>query len=334
MKPTTQFRKLACAAAMAAALFAASPTSAQEALNFGTASVGSVYYVTSIGMSKLIGKYAGVNVNVQPVGGSYPNLFALASKKVDIVMANSLSQYDRYYGNKPFKKPYEIRMLAQGMPNYRVILVRRAANIKSAADLAGKTIIGKRRALPELEKITTALLRAHGVPANQVKIVDTVNTGQVDKALRAGTVDAAAYPAALRQPLLTALFQDEVVDFLDLSREKRDEMMKSLPGAFYKGLFPAGSYPGQKKEAHIFGLATSLVTRADMADELVYKIVKAVLSHTDEFAKYHAAGRQWTVKQSLASPSAPFHNGAIRYYKEVGAWTPELDVLQARLLKR
>ncbi|OGA18085.1 MAG: hypothetical protein A3H32_11210 [Betaproteobacteria bacterium RIFCSPLOWO2_02_FULL_63_19] len=331
---TEQFRQLAFTAALVSTLVTGNSARAQEALNFGTASVGSTYYVLSIGLSKLIGKYAGVNVNVQPVGGSYPNLFALASKKVDIVMANSLSQYDRYYGNKPFKNPYEIRMLAQGMPNYRVILVRRGANIKNVADLVGKTIIGKRRALPELEKITSALLRVHGIAPDKVNIVGTVNTGQVDKALRAGTVDAAAYPSARRQPLLTALFQDGIVDFLDLSREKRNEMLKLLPGAFYEDVFKAGTFPDQKKGAYVFGLATSLVARADMSDDLAYKIVKATLSHTDEFAKYHAAGRQWTVKQSLSSPSVPFHNGAIRYYKDVGAWTPAMDALQAKLLKR
>jgi len=334
MIPTKQLRQLAFMAALVPTLATVNSATAQEALNMGTASVGSTFYVLSIGLSKMIGKYAGVSVNVQPVGGSYPNLFALASKKVDIVMANSLSQYDRYHGNKPFKKPFEVRMLAQGMPNFRVIVVRRGANVKSAADLAGRTMIGKRKALPELEKITAALLRVHGIAADKVKVVGTVNTKQVDQALRAGTVDAAAYPSARRQPLLTAMFQDEIVDFLDLSREKRDEMLKLLPGAFYAGIFKAGTFPNQKKDAYIFGLSTSLAVRADMSDDLAYRIVKTTLGHRDEFAKYHKAGLQWTVKQSLSNPSVPFHNGAIRYYKEVGAWTPELDALQAKLLKR
>ena len=106
-----------------------------------TSSVGSVFYVTSIGMSKLIGKYEGINVTVQPLGGSYPNLFALAKKKVDLVICNSLSQYNRYHGNTPFEKPFDVRMIAQGFPNYRVILVRKGANIKGAADLAGRIVI-------------------------------------------------------------------------------------------------------------------------------------------------------------------------------------------------
>jgi TRAP transporter TAXI family solute receptor len=316
-------------------LLQSAPANAQEkALTFGSSSIGSVFYVMSVGMAEMLGKHEKISVTVQPVGGSYPNLFALASGKVDILMANSLSQYDRYHGNAPFKKPFDVRIIAQGQPNFRVILVRKSAKISSVADLAGKTVIGKRRALPELEKIVSALLKVHNVPANKVKIVDTVNSGQVGKALRAGSVDAAAYPAALRQPLLTALLQDNVVEFLDINAAKRDEMLKLLPAAFYPASFKPDSFAGQKKEIHVFGLNTALATRAGLSAETVYKIAKTILGNTKEFAKYHPSARQWTVKQSLSNPSVPYHDGAIRYYKEIGAWTPQMQALQDKLLKR
>ena len=334
MKKSQSIKSIGVGLLLAALMFATAPASAQEALTLGTSSVGSTFYVISVGLSKMINKYYGINVTVQPLGGSYPNLFGLASKKVDMVICNSLALYDRYYGNPPFKEPFDVRMMAQGFPNYRVVLVRKGSGVKTPADLAGHTMVGKRRAIPELEKITEALLRVYNVPANKVKVVETVNTGQVDKALRAGTVDAAVYPTALHQPMATALFQDGIVDFLYISKEKRDEMLKMLPAAFYPGSFPAGSFPGQEKEAFIFGLATTLSTRADLSDDVVYEVTKTALGHTEEFAKYHPSARDWTVKQSLSNPCVPYHEGAIRYYKEIGAWTPEMQAIQERLLKR
>ncbi|MGE3245439.1 MAG: TAXI family TRAP transporter solute-binding subunit, partial [Beijerinckiaceae bacterium] len=97
---------------------------AQEAIVFGTSSIGSTYYVLSVGMSEMIKKHAGISTTVQPVGGSIPNLFALATKKTDIIMSSSLAMQDAYLGNKPFRKPNDVRLIAQGQPNFRVIIVR------------------------------------------------------------------------------------------------------------------------------------------------------------------------------------------------------------------
>ena len=310
------------------------PVSAQESIVFGTSSIGSTFYVLSVGMSEMITKHAGISTTVQPVGGSIPNLFAIATKKTDLAMSSSLAMQDRYLGNKPFRKPYEIRLIAQGQPNFRVILVRKGSGVQSPKDLAGRTMIGKRRAIPDMAMITSALFKVHNIDPSKVQVIDTVNTGQVVKALRAGTVDAAVYPAALKQPALTSMFQDNIVDFMYLSKESRDSMLTMLPKAFYQGEFKAGFFPGQKKDLNNFGLYTGLVARSEMKDETVYKIIKAIVGRPKEFSKYHAAARQWTVPNSLKHPAVPFHNGAIRYYKEVGAWTAEMDALQKKLLAR
>jgi hypothetical protein len=326
--------RIALGATVAALASFAQPSAAQQALNFGTSSVGSVFYVISIAMAKMIGKHADINVAVQPVGGSYPNLFALADRKVDFAMANSLSMANRFQGKTPFKEPYPVRIVAQGQPNYRVVLVRPAANIAAISDFEGKTLIGKRRALPELEQIADALIGVHKLNPGKIKIIGTVDTGQVVKAMKAGTVDAALYPAAMRQPALTALFQDNAARFFDLPEKSRDEMLKHLPDSFWPGTFKKGSFPGQEKDAHIFGLHSSWVTRADLPEEAVYKSVKAVLGNPKEFGTYHAAARQWTPQQSLAHFSVPFHPGAIRYFKEIGGWTSRHDAIQAKLIKR
>lgn len=329
-----QLKRAIIAASLLGAVVPAATAAAKDAIVFGTSSIGSTYYVLSVGMSEMINKHAGISTTVQPVGGSIPNLFALASKKTDIVMSSSLAMQDRYLGVKPFRKPYEVRLVAQGQPNFRVVLVRRGANVKGVKDIAGRTMIGKRRAIPDMAMITSALFKVNGINPSKVKVVDTVNTGQVVKALRAGTVDLAVYPAALKQPALTAMFQDEIVDFLYLTKNSRDEMLKHLPKAFYQGEFKAGSFPGQKKDVNVFGLYTGLVVRSEMKDEMVYKIVKAIVGNPKEFSKYHAAARLWTVPNSLKHPAIPFHNGAVRYFKEVKGWTLEMEALQQKLLAR
>jgi TRAP-type uncharacterized transport system substrate-binding protein len=71
-----------------------------------------------------------------------------------------------------------------------------------------------------------------------------------------------------------------------------------------------------------------------MSDDAVYKVTKAILGHPKEFSTFHAAARQWTPERSLSNASIPFHPGAIRYYREIGAWTAAHEKQQAELLKR
>ena len=317
-----------------AAALASAPAAAQQAVTIGTSSIGSTFYVISVGMSKMITKHAGINATVQPLGGSYPNLFGLAAGKVDFAIANSLSQQDAYHGRAPFKEPADVRIVAQGQPNFRALLVRTKAGIDRADQLVGRTVVAKRRALPELEVIADAFIKTHGLPREKMKLVGTVNTGQVVKALRAGTVDAAFYPVGPKQPALSGLYHDGVAQFFPLSKDKRDAMLKHLPSAFWPGEMGPGSFPGQKETAYLFGLNTTLVTSAKLPEETVYKVVKAILGNPKEFAAFHGAARQWNPENSLKSTSVPLHPGAIRYYKEIGAWTAEHDEKQAALLKR
>lgn len=306
--------------------------SAQEAIRFGTSSVGSLFYTIAIGASEIIHKHAKLNTNVEPVGGSTASLHSLAAKKIEIAMANSFASFSAYYGRYKFKKPVDIRLIIKGQPNYRSLIVRKSAGIKTAADLKGKIIIGKRRALPENELVMRAMMKVLGLSDSSLRMVATTNSPQMYKALRAGSVDGAIIPYSPRSAALIKPMQDNVVEFFDLSKEKRDEAMKYVPKAFYKQTFKLGTFKDQKKPIHVFGLSTYLVSRPDISNETIYKVVKALDENTKEFSTYHKAARLYTGKRTLAGFKLPLHDGAIRYFKEKGKWTAAHAKRQASLL--
>ena len=323
----------ATAAALGAAALSV-PATAQQAVRLGTSSVGSTFYAISVGMSKIIRKHGGFNVSVEPLGGSHANMFGVARDKVDFTMGNSGATFDRYHGNAPFKKAFEIRLVAQGQPNFRCIFVRKNSGIKSPRDLIGKTIMGKRKPLPELLKLINAVIKVYGLPKDKIKIVSSRNLGEVNRMLRAGSVDAAAYPFALRQPVITKLFNDGIVEPLIFAEDKYDQLKKILPGMFYKYRVKPNNWKNQPKGFLTFGLSTHLVASSKLDENTVYKVTKALLGNTKECSKYHGSARLWNTKRTLRNPTIPFHAGSIRYFKEVGAWDAKMESLQAKLLKR
>ena len=82
---------------------------------------------------------------------------------------------------------------------------------------------------------------------------------------------------------------------------------------------PKGTYKTSKKDVTTFGVMASFVTSADVSDDLVYAVVKAVFENLDDFKKQHPAfgflEKKNMIKDGL---SAPLHPGAIKYYKEAG----------------
>ena len=88
---------------------------------------------------------------------------------------------------------------------------------------------------------------------------------------------------------------------------------------FVKTVIPKDAYPTLKKDVTTFGMAATFVTSADVSEELVYLVTKAVFENFEEFKK-QAEQFKFLEKKNMVKDglSIPLHLGAIKYYKESG----------------
>src|SRR5690348_9649836 len=179
--------------------------SAQTALRIGTSSSGSIYYTLAVGLSSMLTKHANIAATAEPLGGSTANMFAIGADKVDLAITNAYAAYDAFHGNPPFKRKIAVGLFAQGSTSLRQIIVRVGSGIEKPEDLVGKTIIGKRPALPELGLITNALLKVYKIDPSKVRIISTTNTGEAINALKSNTVDAVVMPGTKGASYLQSL---------------------------------------------------------------------------------------------------------------------------------
>jgi TRAP transporter TAXI family solute receptor len=82
---------------------------------------------------------------------------------------------------------------------------------------------------------------------------------------------------------------------------------------------PGGMYRGTDTDTTTFGVRATFVTSADVPENVVYEVVKAVFENFDDFKNLHPAFASLTKEEMVsAGLSAPLHPGAEKYYKEVG----------------
>lgn len=326
---STQF--LGVGVSLIALCAAASVAHAQQAVRIGTSSVGSNFYVNAVAISEVVQKQAKINTSVQAVGGSSANVRGLARKKIEFAMSNAFAAFSGFYGTHNFKgKKMPVRLVVQGHTNERAILVRKGANIKSVKDLNGRTMVAKRRALPEIALIFAQFQKVHGL--KNINAVATTNTGEVFKAFAAGSIDAAVIPTGPRAGNVQKAIRDGHVEFLKWDPKKRDEMLKNLPELMFAGTFGPSAFEGHNFDAPVVAMRTYFLSAPHVSEDVVYKVAKSMYENTKLMASFQKRLGEWTVENSLKNIVLPFHDGAIRYFKEKKLWTDAHAAKQKKML--
>ena len=92
--------------------------------------------------------------------------------------------------------------------------------------------------------------------------------------------------------------------------------------------------PGIEEEMLLTYLPTYLVAYAKVKDEVAYEVVKAMWENHEQLAKIEPKLKSWT-PDKFVTPQAviPYHDAAVKFYKEKGVWTEEMEKAQKRLLE-
>lgn len=302
----------------------------------GTAPVGSPFYVICVGMADIISRNTRVKVTVQPIGGGDACVRNVGMGVVNLGMASANSTASAFYGNRQFTKDGKlpILLIAQGQSSVRTLVVRKDSRINSIADIKGKKIIARRKALVELEWVADALLKAYGINKKEVNYIETSETGEAVSAMIRGTVDGAFIPGGIPSAHITEIAQSVDISIPVVPQDKLALALDELGPAFYAKKIPAGTYKGQDKDVYMPAVRANLIANEKLSNDVIYEITKTLFTHYENIKLVHAEAKEWTMKNSLDSFPLPFHPGAIKYYKEMGAWTSEIEKRQHDLLTR
>jgi uncharacterized protein len=135
--------------------------------------------------------------------------------------------------------------------------------------------------------------------------------------LFAGRYDALAMLTGTPMPAVQEAEAKEPVTFLSLSPEQIDAIREAMP-EFSPSKIAAGTYRALNKDYGTFGVYNFAIGRADLPDDLVYQLVKAVFENQPRLLKAHSTASETLPQNSDKNTFLPFHPGAVRYYREKG----------------
>jgi TRAP transporter TAXI family solute receptor len=245
--------------------------------------------------------------------GAVSNLEALQRGDADLGLAFADVTYGHYVGRldrqvDPFQRLRGIVVLHLTEVH---LMVRSGAGIRTIADLRNRAMaVGPRGS--GTTRTAALLLRSFGLSEDDV-VQKWLPFMDAARHLVAGRVDAmfvnAGYPAESIQFGARAGAR-----LLDVTGPVIDQLRAEYP-FLHVAVIPGGIYPGHQRTVRTVGLRTLLLCRADLDEELVYRLTKGFFDVLPDVASTVPALRRMDLERAAALP-IPLHSGAARYYRE------------------
>jgi uncharacterized protein len=315
----TYLKSLALAGSMALATAA----SAEERfITIGTGGQTGVYFVVGQSICRLVNRdtpKTGLKCTAPSTGGSIANINAIKAGDMDMGVAQSDWQYHAYNGTAKFegdKFDKERAVFSVHSEPFNVI-ARNDANIATFDDLKGKRVnVGN----PGSGQLATmeVVLAAKGWTMADFALASELKPAEQAAALGDNKVDAIIYTVGNPNGSIQEAVSTVDAHLVPVTGPEIDKLINENP-YYAKAVIPGGMYPGTPDDVETFGVKATFVTSADVPDDVVYEVVKAVFDNFDRFKKLHPAFENLKEEEMIKDGlSAPLHPGAIKYYKERG----------------
>jgi len=299
-----------------------------------TASTGGTYYPVGVALSTL------VKVKLQPkekIGmsainsaGSGENIKLLRDNEVQFAILQGLYGAYAWNGTGPIqadgpqKGLRAVTMLWQNVEHF--VVNKKFAKTGTASDMVamkGETIsLGKKNS-GTLGSNTVLLENLGAKDVENYYNLIYVGYGPSADAMQNGQAAGMSTPAGAPVSAVTKAMANMGKDIVVL--DFTDEQLKQADGGmelWTRYVIPAETYPNQEKDINTIAQPNFLAARADIDEDAVYQITKAVYENLPFLNAIHGATKAMAIEKAIAGLPMPLHPGAAKYYQEVGIQIP------------
>lgn len=291
-------------------------------ISIATGGTGGVYYPYGGGLAEIWTRHVtGVQAVAEVTGASVENT-RLVNRGESLIgeIMNDVA-YQAYYAEGRFKgKPQKILAMFQMYPHHYHIVALKGSGIKSIYDIKGKRVsVGAPGSGTEFK--TNLVFKVLGISYDDFKVHRLSFTEQAS-ALKDGTIDVGIWDVAAPTSSIMDLATTRDIVLISFSDKDIEKIVKAYP--FYAPfVMPPGIYKGQDYPVKNPSVWNTVICNANMSEDLVYRLVKALFQHKDYLEKIHPFAKYTTPENAIIASPIPLHPGAIKYYRELGLKIPE-----------
>ncbi len=322
-------RDLSILVVSAGLAFGAAPALSAEFFAIGTGGPTGVYFQVGNAVCQLVHKEAaegrssgaqhGYRCSAPSTAGSTYNISNIGSGELQFGVAQSDWQYHAVNGTSKFEgnKIENLRAVFSVHPEPFQILAGKGSGITSWDDLADKRVnIGNEGS--GQRGTFEVLLDANGVDTGYFSAATEFTSSEQSSALCNGDIDAYGYTVGIPNSGVAQAADGCGATIINLDNDAVQKLVADNP--FYAfATIPEGTYLTITDDVTTFGVMATFVTSSDVSEDMVYHVVRSVFENFDAFRSLHPAFANLTPEEMLTRGiSAPFHPGAVKYYKEQG----------------
>ncbi|MFF3850445.1 TAXI family TRAP transporter solute-binding subunit [Streptomyces sp. NPDC002328] len=293
------------------------PPSGSITLSTGTTS-GVYYEYGSRLRNELAEDMPDLDVELAASNGSQENVARVATGQADfaIAAADAVETYEAQHADATAR----LRGVARLYDDYVQLVVPRDSDVRSVADLRGKTVA---TGLPRsgVRLIAERVLQAAGLdPAKDIEAVSQgIDTGP--EQLRRGGIDAFFWSGGVPTAGLQDLANRFTFRFVPIGPELVAKMHEQddATGYYRATNMPESAYPTIQNGATVPTIAVSnlLMTRTDVDPRLTEWLTRTVIKSRDGIGRHVHSAQLVDLRTAIYTDPLPLHEGAKRYYQSV-----------------
>ncbi|MDR2149393.1 MAG: TAXI family TRAP transporter solute-binding subunit [Spirochaetaceae bacterium] len=303
--------------AVSTAVFAKGSTQQQQQIRMATGGNTGTYYAYGSAVGQILQEKIKIPITIQSTGASKANIQLIAAGEVELaIVQNDVMDY-AYRGTELFTGE-QIQAFSSLAALYAEVcqVVAGSSGITSIAELKGKRVsVGD--AGSGVEFNAKQILAVYGITFAEIDKQNLSFAASAD-ALRDGKIDAFFCTAGAPTTAVVDLAIGKDIVLLEIDDAHAAQLMKDYP--FYtKYPIPAGSYRGVTKDVQTVAVKATFIVSNKVSEETVYLLTKNLIESQKDIQNAHAKGAELSAAYAVSGISVPFHAGAARYFKEIGA---------------